>query len=204
MSNEIQVSTSYASPSLEWQISPLITEAKWWILSAPIDRGGHTGTRVHGWLMAQWGESHIAPPLSISLLEWISKFNAVRVVCSSRDRIYFICIVNHKRNYMLIRWTGCHLPTRQLLHTCLERKCCSGKLRHKYLEYFIQLSLRILQSGQLVLALQSKVNILHTFHWEFYRVGNWSCLSKMTLAFWPWTTLTYHKNPDNWLSSSQN
>ena len=41
----------------------------------------------------------------------------------------------------------------------------------------------------------SKLSILFTFHWEFGRAGNWSWLSKVMLALWPWTTLTYEKDP---------
>lgn len=41
----------------------------------------------------------------------------------------------------------------------------------------------------------SKLSILFTFHWESGRAGNWSWLSKATLVLWPWTTLTYHKDP---------
>lgn len=41
----------------------------------------------------------------------------------------------------------------------------------------------------------SKLSILFAFPWEFGRARNWSWLSKATLALWPWTTLTYHKDP---------
>lgn len=41
----------------------------------------------------------------------------------------------------------------------------------------------------------STLSILFIFHWESGRVRNRSWLSKAVLALWPWTTLTYHRDP---------